>query len=119
MGRAPTIAEGDARAALTPLRYEDLAGFEEDDHLAAFACWRRSARAIAEGSPPTRPGVAAPSALCDVARAALASKVETPLDARAFFTTHFRPHRVLPDHDRRAGFLTGYYEPLIKGALSP
>ncbi|HLW92934.1 MAG TPA: MltA domain-containing protein [Roseiarcus sp.] len=119
MGQAPTIFEGDARAALTLLSYDELAGFEDDDHLEAFACWRRSAGAIIEGLAPTRPGVATPTGLQKAARAALALKIETRREARAFFIAHFRPFRVSPDDGRGAGFVTGYYEPLIKGAFAP
>jgi membrane-bound lytic murein transglycosylase A len=107
------------RAALVPSSFEDLDGFRGDDHLAAFAAWRRSARALIEGPPPTRPALAAPPALIEVARAALGRDVSSRKAAADFFVSHFRPYRVLPDGEASRGFVTGYYEPALKGALQP
>lgn len=106
-------------AGFTPVRFEDLGGFADDDHLAAFATWRLSAAAIVQGAAPTRPGAPVSSALLQVARAALATEIADKQAARDFFVSHFQPYRVAPDRGRGAGFVTGYYEPLLRGALSP
>jgi membrane-bound lytic murein transglycosylase A len=122
MGPISTIESmewANRRASLAPLSFDDLDGFRGDDHLAAFAAWRRSARALLEGPPPTRPALAAPPALIDVARAALAHGVSSRKSAADFFVSHFRPYRVLPDGEAPPGFVTGYYEPALKGALAP
>ncbi|HLH51661.1 MAG TPA: MltA domain-containing protein [Roseiarcus sp.] len=107
------------RPALTSARFDDLAGFAQDDHLDAFRAWRRSAQALLAGVRPTRPGAAIPPAFRDVARFALALDARDGEAARDFFITHFRPYRIHPDHGRESGFVTGYYEPLLRGALSP
>ncbi|SRR5579883_32136 len=104
---------------LTAIGFDDLAGFADDDHLDAFRAWRRSAEALAAGLPPTRPGAAIPHALREIARVALEQEVLDREAARAFFVTHFRPFRIRPEGERRAGFITGYYEPLLRGSPSP
>ena len=107
------------RASLAPLSFDDLDGFRGDDHLAAFAAWRRSAHALLEGPAPPRPAIVAPPALIGVARAALAHDVSSRKTAADFFVSHFRPYRVFPDGEARRGFVTGYYEPALKGAVAP
>jgi membrane-bound lytic murein transglycosylase A len=108
---------------LTPLSFEDLAGFGEDDHLAAFRVFVQSCALIAEKTPPLRKGAAASTALAAIANAALRQAGQGVLDAargRRFFETHFRPYRVSahgPGADP-AGFLTGYYEPIVEGSLT-
>ncbi len=104
---------------LTAIGFADLAGFADDDHLEAFRDWRRSAEALAADLPPTRQGVAIPPAIRRIARLALAQDVPDRAAARAFFVEHFRPFRIDPDGERRAGFVTGYYEPLLRGSPSP
>jgi membrane-bound lytic murein transglycosylase A len=122
MVRTPSIqrsAKPNSGAALAPLSFGDLAGFDRDDCLAAFAAWRRSASALVSGPQPTRPGVAAPQALLEVARAALNHDVKGKEAARDFFVSHFCPYRVVGDGESRHGFVTGYYEPIVRGALAP
>ncbi|HUI19916.1 MAG TPA: MltA domain-containing protein [Methylocella sp.] len=109
------------RADLTPLSFEDLTGFPEDDHLAAFRVFLHSCVALAAKAPPLRQGIAAPAALEAVAHTALRQEIHTAGQARQFFEAHFRPFRVaakalvLPS----SGFLTGYYEPVVEGSLMP
>jgi membrane-bound lytic murein transglycosylase A len=115
---APVLTNAVASERLSPQRFDDLAGFADDNLLEAFLAWRRSARAIVEGVSPTRPGATVPPALAAVARAALAESIGDERSARDFFIAHFRPYLVQPDGDRQAGFLTGYYEPVLRGARS-
>lgn len=115
---APVLTCASASERLSPRRFEDLAGFADDNLLEAFLAWRRSARAIVEGVSPTRPGASVPPALVAVARAGLAQSIGDARAARDFFIAHFRPYHVQPDSGREAGFLTGYYEPLLRGARS-
>ena len=105
--------------ALDPVSFADLPGFDEDDGLAAFQTFRRSAKAIAEGVAPTRTGVAASPGLLAIAREALSAKVADAGAARRFFQQSFRPFRVRPEGAGEAGFLTGYYEPRLEGSLTP
>lgn len=102
-------------AGFEPVGFADLAGFGEDDLAQAFATFRRSAHALVAGTAPTRPGVAPGPGLIAAARAALAAEISTADAARGFFETRFRPWRVRPGG--APGFLTGYYEPRLRGAL--
>src|ERR1700730_18449335 len=103
--------------SLTPLSFEDLAGFRQDDHLEAFRVLARSCAAIVEKTPPLRDGVAASAALKAIANAALRQEVREPAQARRFFERHFWPCRVSACAGvRNAGFLTGYYEPIVEGS---
>jgi membrane-bound lytic murein transglycosylase A len=103
--------------ALEQVRFADLAGFAEDDCLAAFETFLRSARALAEGVAPTRRGAAPSPALLAIAREALLLDFAAPGAARAFFERRFEPWRVRPDAGKARGFLTGYYEPRLRGSL--
>jgi membrane-bound lytic murein transglycosylase A len=105
--------------ALDPVRFADLAGFAEEDALAAFETFRRSARALVEGVAPTRPGKTASAGLIALAREALSAGIAGAQAARDFFERGFQPYRLRPGGGAAAGFLTGYYEPRLKGSLIP
>jgi membrane-bound lytic murein transglycosylase A len=101
--------------ALEPLAWSDLAGWRQDDHAEAFATFAASCGAVigrARASTDVRPILAA---LANTCRKALDG---APRDARAFFEDNFRPLRITKLGDR-AGFLTGYYEPIVEGSRFP
>jgi membrane-bound lytic murein transglycosylase A len=102
---------------LESVSFADLAGFAGDDSLAAFDAFLLSAEALADGIAPTRPGVAASSALLALAREALSVEIAEASAARDFFERRFQPWRVRPDGVGATGFLTGYYEPRLRGSL--
>jgi membrane-bound lytic murein transglycosylase A len=104
---------------LDPIGFADLAGFASDDCLAAFQTFLRSAKTLVEASAPTRPAVAPSPALAAIAREALAADIRETSDARRFFERRFHAFRVAPDPGRETGFLTGYYEPRLRGSLEP
>ena len=99
------------RPLLEPVDFGSLAGWSEDDHLAAFHAFERSAKALTAGQTSPRPARPAPPELVVNARASLCQATAAELDARRFFEARFRPFRVIPENG--AGFLTGYYEPCI------
>ncbi|MGP9820714.1 murein transglycosylase A [Salinarimonas sp. NSM] len=101
-------------ARLERVAFADLPGWEADDHAAALAAFQVSCGPILEGRAALRPAAAAGVDLLAACRAALPV---APADARAFFERVFVPHRVIPPSGR--GFLTGYYEPELAGALAP
>jgi membrane-bound lytic murein transglycosylase A len=102
---------------LTPLSFADLADFGQDDHLEAFQVFARSCAAIAASAPLPRKAVAASAALKAIAHQALRQELREPAQARRFFERHFRPCRVSACAGvRNAGFLTGYYEPIVAGS---
>ncbi len=105
--------------ALEPVGFADLAGFAQDDCLAAFRTFLRSAKALAEGLAPTRPAIAASPALIALAHEALRAEITQVEAARQFFERGFRPFRVRADDSGQPGFLTGYYEPSLRGSLTP
>jgi membrane-bound lytic murein transglycosylase A len=117
---SPLFAPGERGLCLKPRSFDDLAGFDADDHLAAFKVFARSCTAIAEKATPPRKGAPASAALEAIAHAALHQEMIDPAQARRFFETHFRPFHVaakgqVPNDN---GFLTGYYEPIVAGSLT-
>jgi membrane-bound lytic murein transglycosylase A len=106
-----------------PMTFSDLAGWSDDDHLAAWKAFLASCKPVLRaGVRPAKPASAgSPQALIDVcARAVAMSKaksVRTRSEARQFFESHFRPHRI--SGGDAEGLLTGYCEPLIKGSRTP
>jgi membrane-bound lytic murein transglycosylase A len=118
---SPPEAQDRRGFSFTPLTFDDLAGFGEDDHLAAFRVFAQSCASIAEKMPPLRKGADAFPALEAIAHAGLRQEILNAAQARQFFQAHFRPFRVLakfPATDNE-GFLTGYYEPIVDGSLTP
>ncbi len=101
----------------TPAIFADLPGWDGDDHLAAFAAFRKSAARLVERAAfPGATGPPTPGDLLAACGQALAPHLEsaTPSLARAFFEQRFVPHRVA--QEAREGLLTGYYEPRLRGA---
>ena len=92
--------------------FDALAGFAEDDALAAFRVFRAHGERLIAGAPPLRAALPAPPGLIAAARAAERCDIGDAESARAFFAGHFEPRRL------GRGFLTGYYEPWVEGALT-
>ena len=103
------------QARLETLEFESLAGWDDDDHLAALRAFERSARMLAAGRESARPAQPTPPKLIATASAALNASVPAERDPRRFFESRFRPFRVTPDDG--AGFVTGYYEPCVPASL--
>ncbi|MCC5978058.1 MAG: MltA domain-containing protein [Salinarimonas sp.] len=112
-----TAAQARERAELIPVDFAALAGWEDDDHDAAFAAFLRSCDGPARDAPDNtvtlRPGIALGDDLARICEAARSWQGE----ARAFFEAHFSPHRIIPNEGRP--FLTGYYEPEYDGSRAP
>ena len=104
-------------AALEPAGWDELDGWTGDDHASAFATFQASCRPIvrAKSSIDMRPVRAALQTVC--ARAVKAGPLERAA-ARQFFETNFLPIRIHKLGDA-AGFLTGYYEPIVDGSRFP
>lgn len=107
-------AGGQGGPVLEPLDFADLPGFGEDDVAPAFAAFRRSAAALGDGSAPLRTGLPPTPALLAAADAATRLGDVRGEAARAFFTAHFRPHRIMAG----PAFFTGYFEPVVDGSLT-
>ena len=116
---------GRRNARTEPLSFEQLDGWKNDDHAAAFGAFLKSCQAILGNGKPSRrarPISAGLYAVCERARAASAAG---PLDrdqARAFFEANFKPVRILPHvhtygfYTGADGFFTGYYEAEVDGS---
>jgi membrane-bound lytic murein transglycosylase A len=102
-----------AGARLEPLSFEELPGWAEEDHIAAFAVFLDSCDAIVDGKPELRPAGPTGENLLAVCRVAQSGVFGHP---KRFFETHFAPHAVIPESGH--GFLTGYYEPEFEGSLA-
>jgi len=103
-----------------PMDFKAVPGWADDDHLAAWKAFLASCAPTlkaAEGNRSSNNGNAIKS-LAGICRLALdaanSGSVRKRQDARRFFETHFRPHRVSGSHGD--GLLTGYYEPVLKGS---
>lgn len=103
-------------ATLTPLAFDAIPGWAQDDHLAAFVPFQKTCRALIDDQPALRGARPAPAALLDICRDAVRADVTTGAEARRFFERHFIAHAVQPLQG--AGFITGYYEPEVAGALT-
>jgi membrane-bound lytic murein transglycosylase A len=104
---------------LTPVGFDDLPGFGADDHFEAFETYLKSAKALCVGLAATRPAQPPSAGMREIARAARDASVATSGQAREFFQRWFHPWRVDPGEGRARGFLTGYYEPVVAGSLTP
>lgn len=104
-------------ARLEPLSFQDLEGWKDDDHAAAFQAFLRSCRALDASAAELRPAQVPQSDLLTVCREALKTPGLAKAEARRFFETHFLPFAVVPHAGN--GFLTGYYEPEFQGSRTP
>jgi len=110
-----------------PVAWADIAGWKDDDHLQAFNAFRLSCKPIsAQRDPPADPKIdpktdvktdakALGGSLRDPCRAARAAELSDGARARAFFEEHFLPLRI-SRLGEDAGFVTGYYEPILDGS---
>ena len=93
--------------------FEALPGWRDDDHLAAFQAFCRSARQA--GVKPYRDGTIPFAAFKPSFEAALAASVFDGASAKSFFETHFTPVLLKPDNGP-SGLVTGFYEPIVEGS---
>ncbi len=115
MDIAPPVNTVDT--ALEPVDWAELDGWDRDDHASAFATFLASCHPLAHApaGTDTRPVRVALHAIC--LRALAAGNLGQDA-ARRFFEANFRPIRIRRLTDS-AGFLTGYYEPIVDGSRFP
>jgi membrane-bound lytic murein transglycosylase A len=104
----------------TPLAWADIAGWNQDDHLAGYRAFRISCKPISaqHALPADSKGADSKAlgiSLRDPCRAAKALDLADGAKARAFFEEHFLPLRISRLGEGE-GFVTGYYEPVIDGS---
>jgi membrane-bound lytic murein transglycosylase A len=100
---------------LEPLTWADLNGWADDDHAAAFKAFTESCKAILPGDASIRESRPVFVALRGTCRLAMTTAPADGAEARNFFEKHFRPVRIATLGES-AGFLTGYYEPIVEGS---
>lgn len=102
-----------------PITYNDLPGWQYDQHAQALQTFKescpilaRKGRGRSEGS-----GLDVPTrvwqSLCSDAQSVSISDNES---AKSFFERRFAPYRVM-NNDKEQGLFTGYYEPLLYGSM--
>lgn len=105
---------------VTPVGYDALAGWADDDHAAAAdalarSCEAGAGRGLGASAAVARRPAEAWAAVCDALRDLPPGDAAA---ARAFFETWFVPHLVTASGGGEA-LVTGYYEPLLYGSLTP
>lgn len=106
----------EAKPILRVISFDQIAGWEKDDHAAALAAFRRSCEEIIATGHAFERTVrfgGTRGEWADVCRQAIGVK-----SARHFFETEFTPLAV-SDPARPEGLFTGYYEPEAAGSLTP
>lgn len=97
------------------LTFAALAGWQDDDHAAAYAAFLKSCGAIKHGTKKMRAARPVYGALFKVCERAAKAGVLDRDQARAFFEDNFKPVR-LAASGQEQGFYTGYYEPVVEGS---
>lgn len=99
---------------LSARSYDDLPGWADDNHLAAFDAFRRSA--FHAPVKPYRTGSLGIdfTAFLPAYEAARSAPPKDRAGARAFFERYFAPAQVSPDNE--AGLVTGFYEPVVEAS---
>lgn len=103
-----------------PRGFEDLPGWQSDDHKAAFAAFVVSANHHIHQKPYLEHEISISQTLfSDICRQAIRlSEIQnvTPEkaseEAKSFFEEHFTPHFI--DDKENSGFVTAYYEPEVR-----
>ncbi|HLJ01113.1 MAG TPA: lytic transglycosylase, partial [Bradyrhizobium sp.] len=96
-----------------PVAWDEIAGWAADDHLQAYKAFRSSCASIAGQRNPTADVKALGTSLRAPCRAAKALDITDRAKARAFFEENFLPLEIARLGEE-AGFVTGYYEPVIE-----
>jgi membrane-bound lytic murein transglycosylase A len=99
----------------SPLAWSDIAGWNDDDHLAAYGAFRISCRPIAAQTGPASDAKALGTSLRDPCRIAKGLELSDRAKAKAFFEENFLPLRISRLGEPE-GFVTGYYEPILDGS---
>jgi membrane-bound lytic murein transglycosylase A len=98
-----------------PAAWSEIAGWAEDDHLAAYQAFRISCRPISAQKTPPADVKALGTSLRDPCQIAKGLELSDEPKAKAFFEAHFLPVRITRLGEGE-GFVTGYYEPIVEGS---
>lgn len=96
------------------LQFSEISQWSQEDHLAAFNCFKLSARRMVEKPYSTKVlGISAPD-LVKIAHKAMDQPISDGQSARKFFEHHFEPHKFSAKPFE--GMLTGYFEPELQAS---
>lgn len=110
------------KLVLTPVTFEDLPGWAEDDPGGALRAFQASCAHLERQDPARTMG--GPNGLAGSVGdwlsvcATAARTTPNEASARDFFETGFTPYQV-SGRDETAGLFTGYFEPLLRGSRRP
>lgn len=106
---------------LERLAFQDIKGWGQDDHLAAWQAFHKSAQRMGSAPPKTRGLGIDGTRLAALSGAALElGKGISSTAARAFFEQHFTPYAMLGDaKNDEDGFVTGFFEPEVVASRVP
>lgn len=102
-------------AAVEPVEFAALTGWEDDDHAAAFAAFLKSCGAIRHGTAKMRKAKPIYGGLYTACMSALRFGQLDRDKARRFFEDEFKAYRVAAA-GQSEGFFTGYYESEVLGS---
>ncbi|WP_342115461.1 murein transglycosylase A [Pseudoduganella sp. OTU4001] len=101
----PATPAPPSTAEFVPARFADLPGWERDDLRAAWPAFMLSCSKLGASAEWKEP--------CAIAKTVDASSESA---IRLFFESFFDPHQVIAPDGGNTGLITGYYEPLLRGA---
>lgn len=101
----PATPAPPAKAEFMPARFADLPGWGHDDLRAAWPAFMLSCSKLGASADWKEP--------CAIAKT-VDSNSESAI--RLFFESFFDPHQVIAPDGSNTGLITGYYEPLLRGA---
>lgn len=90
------------------ISFEALPGWQQDQHSEALLSLQKSCQKIAKQEKW--------STACN---AAIKLNTASNLIAKQYFEEYFTPHALFGEKGKKQGMITGYYEPLLHGALAP
>lgn len=102
---APAVVTGKPASPLQPATFAEVPGWSDDDLRQAWPAFQSSCTVLGK-----RAGW---QEVCSIA--ALLDAASLPA-LRQFFQEQFIPHRVVNADGSTTGLVTGYYEPLLRGA---
>jgi membrane-bound lytic murein transglycosylase A len=106
----PPVASSETPAiasrTLTRALWSELPGWQQDNHAEALPALLTSCTVLSKQGVWREP--------CEAA-----SSVNGRAAARLFFENHFIPYRVAGSDGSAEGFITGYYEPTLRGSRKP
>lgn len=102
---------------LEPIIFSQIPNWSNDDHFAAFRCFLQSAKRIVEKPYSTKLIGVNANEFKHIASKALSHSITNNEKARAFFETHFSPHKFT--NTKTGNLLTGYFEPQVEASTVP